>query len=230
MATNFSSLNESDYSNELSKKIVDFLKIKKEEYDSEQQQKILLGLAISRIHWFYQHYANEKDPTKKIIKPKDFWDYVRNSFDIQVETISAYIIKIMHDVEVDIYTNLDDCGDSNEIVEVREKYKTIFFNTEKWLNDITNSEDGIRSLIRTVFQGKELGENSLFLQVANEGANIKKFLIRLIKIMFDIYYAQKSEGKDDVTLLDPATHCFDNSNCIIFDFELVVEHQCFYHI
>lgn len=216
----FSQLCESDYSNELSKKIVDFLKIKKEEYNSKQQQEILLGLAISRIHCFYQQYANEKDPTKKIIKPKDFWDYVRKSFDIPVETISAYIIMIMHDVEVDIYANLDDCGDSDEIVEVRKKYKTIFFNTEKWLNEITNNEDGIKSLIRTVFQGKELGKNSLFLQVANERTNIKRFLIRLIKIMFDIYYAQKSEGKDDVTLLDPATHCFDHSNCIIFDFEL----------
>lgn len=218
----FSQLCESDYSNELSKKIVDFLKIKKEEYDSEQQQEILLGLAISRIHWFYQHYANEKDPTKKIIKPKDFWDYVRNSFDIPIKIISGYILKILREVEGNISSNLCDCGDSNEIVDMRRQYETIFFNTEKWLNEITNSENGIRSLIKTVSQEKEPIKNTLFLQVVSEKIHIEDFLTYLVRIIFDIYNAQKVDGNDDVTLLDPAKHCFDYSSCIIFRFK----HDC----
>ena len=216
---NFSFSNESDYSNELSKKIVDFLKIKKEEYDSKQQQEILLGLAISRIHWFYQQYANEKDPTKKIIKPKDFWGYVRKSFDIPIKIISGYIFKILREVEGNISSNLCNCVDSNEIVDMRHQYETIFFNTEKWLNEITNSENGIRSLIKTVSQEKEPIENTLFLQVVSEKIHIEDFLTYLVRIIFDIYNAQKADGNDDVTLLDPAKHCFDYSSCIIFQFE-----------
>ena len=72
---------------------------------------------------------------------------------------------------------MDDLDDSNEIDDLRRQYKRIFENIEKWLLKITNNEDGIKSLIRTVFQEKEFGEKTLFLQVVKE----KLFLMSLEK-------------------------------------------------
>lgn len=219
---NHSPLNEFEFCKQLAKKIYVYIKSEKEDYNIEQQEEILLGLAICRIHWFYQQYANERDPIKKCIYQQDFWEHIRRSFDSSIETTSAYIIKILQDIEIEVFSYLDDLDDSNEIDDLRRQYKRIFENIEKWLLKITNNEDGIKSLIRTVFQEKEFCEKTLFLQVVKEKTNIKKFLMRLAKIMFDIYFAQKTEGNDDVALLDPETHCIDHSNCIMFHFK----HDC----
>ena len=88
-------MNESEFCKQLAKKIYVYIKSEKEDYNIEQQEEILLGLAIRRIHWFYQQYANERDPIKKCIYQQDFWEHIRRSFDSSIETTSAYIIKIL---------------------------------------------------------------------------------------------------------------------------------------
>ena len=218
----YSALNEAGYSECLAEQIFSFIDVKKEDYEPEQQKEILLGLTIRKIHSFYQKYANEKDPTKKYIRQKDFWNSVKNSFNTHIETISAYIINILYGIKVDIMSNLDELNESDKIVDLCRQYKIIFDNTEQWLNEITKSEDGIRSLVKTLSKEKEFSAESLFLQVVREAENIKSFLMRLVKILFDIYNAQKEAGNDDPTLLDPKTHFINHSNYIMFHFK----HDC----